>query len=220
MLAMGVNDNAYCLDERGTLWFFASKLAPTGGIHEFEEFEMSTMIRPALSLLVLMMLITGVAYPLAVTGVAQVAFPDQANGSLVRDADGKVRGSALIAQDFVGDAWFHPRPSAGAFATVSSSASNLSPSNPALATRVIDDANKQLVPGQGPVPLALVTTSGSGLDPHLPPAAISYQLTRVAAARHLPVATLQNLLDAHTEQPLVGPPVVNVLELNRALEKL
>ena len=103
---------------------------------------MSTMIRPALSLLVLMTLITGVAYPLVVTGVAQVAFPDQANGSLVHDANGKVRGSSLIAQDFVGDAWFHPRPSAGAFATVSSSASNLSPSNPALATRVIDEANK------------------------------------------------------------------------------
>ncbi|EJM14053.1 K+-transporting ATPase, C subunit [Pseudomonas sp. GM18] len=181
---------------------------------------MSTLIRPALSLLVLMTLITGVAYPLVVTGVAQVAFPDQANGSLVRDADGKVRGSSLIAQDFVGDAWFHPRPSAGAFATVSSSASNLSPSNPALATRVIDEANKLQVPGQGPVPLALLTTSGSGLDPHLPPAAIAYQLARVAAARNLPVSTLEQLLDAHTEQPLVGPPVVNVLELNAALEKL
>ena len=76
---------------------------------------MSTMIRPALSLLVLMTLITGVAYPLVVTGVAQVAFPAQANGSLVRDADGKVRGSSLIAQDFTGDGWFHPRPSAGAW---------------------------------------------------------------------------------------------------------
>ncbi|MBU0521359.1 MAG: potassium-transporting ATPase subunit KdpC [Gammaproteobacteria bacterium] len=181
---------------------------------------MSTMIRPALSLLVLMTLITGVAYPLVVTGVAQVAFPDQANGSLVRDAGGKVRGSSLIAQDFVGDAWFHPRPSAGAFATVSSSASNLSPSNPALATRVIDDASKQLVPGQGPVPLAMLTTSGSGLDPHLPPAAIAYQLARVAAARNLPVSTLQQLMNAHIEQPLVGPPVVNVLALNIALENL
>ncbi|WP_223545616.1 potassium-transporting ATPase subunit KdpC [Pseudomonas sp. A-B-19] len=181
---------------------------------------MSTLIRPALSLLFLMTLITGVAYPLVVTGVAQVVFPDQANGSLVRDAEGKVRGSSLIAQDFVGDAWFHPRPSAGAFATVSSSASNLSPSNPALATRVIDDAGRLLVPSQGPVPLALVTTSGSGLDPHLPPAAIAYQLARVATVRNLPVATLQNLLDAHIEQPLVGPPVVNVLELNLALENL
>ncbi|MFL6966871.1 potassium-transporting ATPase subunit KdpC [Pseudomonas alvandae] len=181
---------------------------------------MFTLIRPALSLLLLMTLLTGVAYPLLVTGVAQVACPDQANGSLIHDADGKVRGSRLIAQDFTGDGWFHPRPSAGAFATVASGASNLSPSNPALATRVIDDAHKLQVPNQGPVPLALLTTSGSGLDPHLPPAAIAYQLARVAAARNVPVSTLQQLLDDNTERPLVGPPVVNVLALNMALEKL
>ncbi|MFH0020759.1 potassium-transporting ATPase subunit KdpC [Pseudomonas fluorescens] len=181
---------------------------------------MSTMLRPALSLLVLMTLVTGIAYPLVVTGIAQIAFPEQANGSLVRDADGKVRGSSLIAQDFSGDGWFHPRPSAGAFATVSSSASNLAPSNPALATRVIDEAKKIQVPGQGPVPLALLTTSASGLDPHLPPAAIAYQLARVAQARNLPLSTVQQLLDAHIEQPLVGPPVVNVLALNRALQKM
>jgi K+-transporting ATPase ATPase C chain len=181
---------------------------------------MFTMIRPALSLLLLMTLITGVAYPLFVTGVAQIAFPQQANGSLIHDADGKVRGSRLIAQDFSGDAWFHPRPSAGAFATVASGASNFSPSNPALAARVIDDAGKLQVPGQGPVPLALLSTSASGLDPHLPPAAIAYQLARVAAARNLPVSTLQQLLDSHIERPLVGPPVVNVLALNLALENL
>ncbi|WP_434629396.1 potassium-transporting ATPase subunit KdpC [Pseudomonas sp. Z1-29] len=181
---------------------------------------MFTMIRPALSLLLLMTLITGVAYPLFVTGVAQIAFPEQANGSLIHDADGKVRGSRLIAQDFTGDAWFHPRPSAGAFATVASGASNFSPSNPALAARVIDDAGKLQVPGQGPVPLALLSTSGSGLDPHLPPAAIAYQLARVATARNLPVSTLQQLLDSHIERPLVGPPVVNVLALNLALENL
>ncbi|MBC2659384.1 potassium-transporting ATPase subunit KdpC [Pseudomonas sp. MSSRFD41] len=181
---------------------------------------MSSVLRPALSLIVLMTLITGVAYPLVVTGVAQVAFADQANGSLVRDDSGKVRGSALIAQDFVGDAWFHPRPSAGAFATVASGASNLAPSNPALATRVIEDANKLLVPGQGPVPLALLTTSGSGLDPHLPPQAIDYQLARVAAARNLPADRLRALVAEHTERPLIGPPVVNVLALNLALERL
>jgi len=180
---------------------------------------MFTLIRPALSLLLLMTLLTGVAYPLLVTGVAQIAFPDQANGSLIRDADGKVRGSRLIAQDFTGDGWFHPRPSAGGFATVASGASNFSPSNPALAARVIDDAHKLQVSNQGPVPLALLTTSGSGLDPHLPPAAIAYQLARVAAARNVPVSTLQQLLDDNTEQPLVGPPVVNVLALNLALEK-
>ncbi|UMZ10239.1 potassium-transporting ATPase subunit KdpC [Pseudomonas sp. MPFS] len=181
---------------------------------------MSSVLRPALSLIVLMTLITGVAYPLVVTGVAQVAFADQANGSLVRDDSGKVRGSALIAQDFVGDAWFHPRPSAGAFATVASGASNLAPSNPALATRVIEDANKLLVPGQGPVPLALLTTSGSGLDPHLPPQAIDYQLARVAVARNLPADRLRALVAEHTERPLIGPPVVNVLALNLALERL
>ena len=181
---------------------------------------MTTLLRPALSLMLLMTAITGVVYPLTVTGIAQLAFPEQANGSLLRDSAGKVLGSALIAQDFTGDSWFHPRPSAGAFATVSSSASNLGPSNPALATRVFDDANKQLVPGQGPVPLASLTTSGSGLDPHLPPQAIAYQLARVAAARQLPVSTLERLMDEHIEQPLVGPPVVNVLALNMALEKL
>jgi K+-transporting ATPase ATPase C chain len=177
------------------------------------------MIRPALSLLVLMTLITGVAYPW--WSPAWPRLPSRSGqwqpGARCR---GQGRGSSLIAQDFVGDAWFHPRPSAGAFATVSSSASNLSPSNPALATRVIDDANKLQVPGQGPVPLALLTTSGSGLDPHLPPAAIAYQLARVAAARNVPVSTLAAIADAHIEQPLVGPPVVNVLALNMALEKL
>ncbi|WPO98576.1 potassium-transporting ATPase subunit KdpC [Pseudomonas sp. HR96] len=181
---------------------------------------MSNYLRPALSLMVLMTLITGVAYPMVVTGIAQFAFPDQANGSLVRDADGKVRGSLLLAEDFTGDSWFHPRPSAGAFATVSSSASNLAPSNPALAARINADAAKLQASGQGPVPLAMLTTSGSGLDPHLPPAAIAWQLPRVAAARHLPEEKLQALVQAHTESPLVGPPVVNVLALNLALDGL
>ena len=97
---------------------------------------MNAYVRPALSLALLMTLVTGALYPLAVTGIAQVAFPNQANGSLVRDDQGRVRGSALIAQDFQGDGWFHARPSAGAYATVASGASNLSPSNPALAERV------------------------------------------------------------------------------------
>ncbi|MCU1729799.1 potassium-transporting ATPase subunit KdpC [Pseudomonas sp. 7P_10.2_Bac1] len=181
---------------------------------------MANVLRPALSLMVLMTLITGVAYPLAVTGIAQAVFPQQANGSLVRDSAGQVKGSALIAQDFTGDDWFHPRPSAGAFATVSSSASNLAPSNPALATRVKDSAAQLAVPDQGPVPMAMLTTSGSGLDPHLPPEAIRYQLVRVAAARHLPVQTVEQLVEKHIEQPLVGPPVVNVLLLNQALAQL
>ena len=181
---------------------------------------MTTFLRPALSLMLLMTAITGVIYPLTVTGIAQLAFPEQANGSLVRDSAGKVLGSALIAQEFTGDGWFHPRPSAGAFATVASSASNLAPSNPALATRVKDSAAQLAVPGQGPVPLALLTTSGSGLDPHLPPEAIRYQLARVAAARSLPVQAVEQLVAEHIERPLVGPPVVNVLLLNSALAQL
>lgn len=181
---------------------------------------MMTLLRPALSLMLLMTAITGVVYPLTVTGIAQLAFPEQANGSLLRDSVGAVRGSRLIAQDFTGEAWFQPRPSAGAFATVPSAASNLAPSNPALAARIKDSAATWAVAGQGPVPMALLTTSGSGLDPHLPPEAIRYQLARVAAARHLPVQAVEQLVAAHTEQPWVGPPVVNVLLLNQALAEL
>lgn len=181
---------------------------------------MSTIVRPAVSLIVLMTLITGVAYPLVVTGVAQVAFPEQANGSLVYDDQEKIRGSELIAQNFTGEEWFHPRPSAGAYATVASGASNLAPSNPALAKRIGDDAAQEQVEGQGPVPLNLLTTSGSGLDPHLSPAAADYQVTRVAVARHLPRETVQRLVAANTEHSLIGPPVVNVLELNQGLSQL
>ncbi|ATP45953.1 potassium-transporting ATPase subunit C [Pseudomonas putida] len=181
---------------------------------------MNTYVRPALSLALLMTLVTGALYPLAVTGIAQVAFPEQANGSLVRDERGEVRGSALIAQDFQGDGWFHSRPSAGAYATVASSASNLSPSNPALAERVGSEAAKLYRAEQGPVPQALLTTSGSGLDPHLPPEAVAYQVARVAAARKVPVERLQALVEEATLHPLIGPPVVNVLALNQALERL
>lgn len=178
---------------------------------------MLKQLRPALSVLAFMTLITGVVYPLAVTTVAQVVFPAQANGSLITDAKGTVRGSALIAQSFEGAEWFQSRPSAGGFATVASGASNLAPSNPALAERVTADAAQLSVAGQGVVPMALLTTSGSGLDPHLPPAAARYQIARIAAARGVPVEKLELLLVTHTETPLVGPAVVNVLALNLAL---
>ncbi|HEY0285473.1 MAG TPA: potassium-transporting ATPase subunit KdpC [Pseudomonas sp.] len=181
---------------------------------------MSTVMRPAISLIVLMTLITGVAYPLAVTGIAQLAFPEQANGSLIYDDQEKVRGSVLIAQNFTGEQWFHPRPSAGAYATVASGASNLAPSNPALAQRIADEAAKTVVAGQGPVPLNLLTTSGSGLDPHVSPQAAAYQVSRVAAARHVSPDAVQRLVDANTDNPLIGPPVVNVLSLNQALNAL
>lgn len=181
---------------------------------------MTAYVRPALSLVLLMTVVTGALYPLAVTGIAQVAFPEQANGSLVRDDRGQVRGSALIAQEFKGDGWFQSRPSAGAYATVASGASNLAPSNPALAERVRTDASVQYQAQQGQVPQALLTTSGSGLDPHLPPEAIAYQLPRVAAARQVSEERLQALVNEATLRPLVGPPVVNVLALNQALERL
>lgn len=178
---------------------------------------MFKQIRPALSVLAFMTLITGVAYPLAITGVAQLAFPVQANGSLVTDGAGAVRGSHLLAQNFDGAQWFQPRPSAAAFATVASGASNLAPSNPALTERIAKDAQRLLGEGQGPVPMQLVTTSASGLDPHLSPAAARFQIARIAEARGIPANSLERLVEQHVEQPLVGPAVVNVLALNLAL---
>ncbi|WP_068827269.1 potassium-transporting ATPase subunit KdpC [Pseudomonas sp. BMS12] len=178
---------------------------------------MLKQFRPAIAMLGLMTLITGVAYPLSVTGVAQLAFPEQAGGSLVHDAQGEVRGSALLAQNFKGDQWFEPRPSAADFATVASGASNLAPSNPALAERIATDAKRLQGEEAGPVPMQLVTTSGSGLDPHLSPQAAHFQIGRIAAARGLPSASLERLVEQHTERPLVGPAVVNVLALNLAL---
>jgi potassium-transporting ATPase KdpC subunit len=178
---------------------------------------MLKQLRPALGILGLMTLITGVAYPLLVTTVAQVAFPEQANGSLLRDAQGQLLGSTLLAQNFEGAQWFQPRPSAAGFATVASGASNLAQSNPALAERIAKDAQRLLGEGSAPVPLELVTTSASGLDPHLSPAAARWQVARIAAARHLPSASLERLIEQHTERSAIGPDVVNVLALNLAL---
>lgn len=174
-------------------------------------------LRPALSLLVLMTLITGLAYPLSVTAIAQLAFPEQANGSLVRDAKGAVRGSALLTQRFDGAEWFQPRPSAGDYATLASAASNLAPSNPTLAERIAKDAARLAGEGSSPVPMQLVTTSGSGLDPHLSPAAARFQIVRIAEARGIPAANLQRLVEQYTQSPWLGPQVVNVLALNLAL---
>lgn len=172
-------------------------------------------IRPAITTLACMTLLLGVAYPLTVTGVAHLAFPDQAAGSLVRDDTGEVRGSRLIAQAFDGDQWFQSRPSAGDYATVASGASNLAASNPELHAR-IEQASANLN-GQAPLPMQLATTSGSGLDPHLSPEAAAWQVSRIAQARGLPEVQLLRLVEAHTERPLFGPAVVNVLALNLAL---
>lgn len=174
-------------------------------------------VRPALAMMLVLSLITGVAYPLVVAGVGQAAFASQANGSLIRNPAGQVIGSALIAQPFTGNQWFHPRPSAGDFATVSSSASNLAASNPALVQRIAESLGNEQ--GSGPAPLALVMTSGSGLDPDLPPEAARYQIARIAQARGIPADELEKLVVEHTERSLIGPPVVNVLQLNLALDE-
>lgn len=178
---------------------------------------MLKQIRPAISVLAFMTLVTGVVYPLTVTGVAQLAFPAQANGSLLHNQQGEVLGSALLAQPFEGAQWFQPRLSAASYATVASGASNLAPSNPALAERIAADAQRLQAEGQGAVPMQLVTTSASGLDPHLSPAAAQFQIARIAAARGIPAASLERLIEQHVEKPLVGPAVVNVLALNLAL---
>lgn len=189
---------------------------------------MKDQIRPALTMLVILTLLTGLAYPLAVTGLAQLFFPDQANGSLII-RDGKVIGSQLIGQYFDKPEYFWPRPSATTpfpYNAAASGGSNLGPTNPALiealkarvaALRAADPGNEL------PIPVDLVTASGSGLDPHISPAAALYQLKRVARTRGLDENTVQALVTQHTEGRqfgLLGERRVNVLLLNLALDSL
>jgi potassium-transporting ATPase KdpC subunit len=186
--------------------------------------DIKTALRPALVLTLLCALLLGIAYPLALTGIGQLAFPSQANGSLIRDARGNVIGSSLIAQGFAGDRYFHPRPSAAGegYDGLASAGSNLGPASQALHDRVQADvaAAQQKAPGQS-VPADLVTTSASGLDPHISPEAALYQAPRVAKARGLPEARVRVLAEAAVEHPLLGflgEPRVNVLLLNRQLD--
>ena len=189
---------------------------------------MSSELRPAIVLVATLTLLTGVVYPLAVTGVARLAFPRQAGGSLIV-RDGRVVGSRLIGQAFDDPRFFWGRPSATgpvAYHAAASSGSNLGPLNPALhdavaariaALRAADST------ATGPVPVDLVTASGSGLDPHISPAAAAYQVTRVARSRGLEPAAVRALVAKHTEGRafgLLGEPRVNVLELNLALDAL
>ena len=182
-------------------------------------------LRPAFILMALMTLLTGIAYPLAITGVAQAVFPDQANGSLVV-GDGEVIGSSLIGQSFAGPAYFHPRPSyAGdGYAADSSGGSNLAPTSRELVEAVRERATAlSAVAGTVPVPIDLVTASGSGLDPHISPQAALFQAARVAEARGLSEDSVRELVDAHTEGRtlgLLGEPRVNVLLLNLALDRM
>lgn len=189
---------------------------------------MKSLLRPALSVFVLLSAITGLAYPLAVTGLAGAVFPEQAAGSLIFK-DGKPVGSRLIGQPFSDPGHFWGRPSATApqpYNAAASSGSNQGPLNPAL-----EDAVKGRIaalraadPGNGaPIPADLVTASGSGLDPHISPAAALWQLGRVARARGLPEAQVRALVDANTEGRqwgFLGEARVNVLALNLALDAL
>lgn len=180
----------------------------------------------AARMLLVLTLLTGVAYPLFVTLLAQLAFPARANGSLL-EIDGKPRGSALVGQLFDDPKYFWGRPSATtpAYNGSASSGSNLGPTNPAL-----EEALKQRIAalratpgGDAPIPVDLVTSSGSGLDPHVSPAAARFQIARVAAARGVRVEELRALVEARVEGRtlgFLGEPRVNVLELNLALDAL
>jgi potassium-transporting ATPase KdpC subunit len=189
---------------------------------------MRAQVRPALMALLTLTILTGVLYPLAVTGVAQIVFPHQANGSLIV-RDGKTLGSSLIGQPFDAPRYFWGRPSATSpfpYNAAASSGSNLGPTNQALikAVQARIDALKKADPDNTvPTPVDLVTASGSGLDPHISPAAAEYQVRRVARSRGVDEAMVRRLVADHTERRqwgILGEPRVNVLLLNLALDDL
>lgn len=186
------------------------------------------LIRPALTIFVVLSILTGLLYPMAVTGIAQIAFPDAANGSLIT-VNGKVVGSELIGQAFIEPKYFWGRPSATTpmpYNAANSAGSNQGPANPALsdAAKSRVEALRAADPGNtAPVPVDLVTASASGLDPDISRAAADYQLGRVARARGLPEAAVREVLEKHTQWPrlaFLGEARVNVLKLNLAVDQL
>jgi potassium-transporting ATPase KdpC subunit len=192
---------------------------------------MTTFLRhrlwPAFALLLVLTIITGVLYPVLVTAIAQVAFPKQANGSFVVTADGRTIGSSLIGQAFSDPKYFAGRPSAAGadgYDGSASAGSNLGPTNQALIDRITQQVDAlRAANGDAPIPVDLVTTSASGLDPDISPAAAEYQVARVAAARSVPEADVRAAVARHTEQPtlgFLGEPRVNVLLLNLDLDGL
>ena len=187
--------------------------------------EIRSALRPAIVMLLLFTLLLGLAFPLSITGIAQTVMPAQANGSLIRE-DGKIVGSELIGQGFAQDRYFHSRPSAAGdgYDASASSASNLAPGSKDLAERVGTDVAALREKGMtGVVPADLVTTSASGLDPHITPEAALLQVERVATARGMSADAVRNAVTTATEFPLfgiIGERRVNVLMLNRQLDRL
>jgi potassium-transporting ATPase KdpC subunit len=185
---------------------------------------MLTEIRRAVSFTLVTMVLFGGAYHVAVWALGRVAFPAQVEGSLIRRVDGTVVGSRLIAQAFTGPQYFHSRPSAVDYNAASTGGSNFGPSNPdhltAMQARLATITARESVPASQ-VPSEMVTASGGGLDPHIPPAAAALQVRRVASARGISVERVRALVDTHTESPtfgFIGRARVNVLELNLALD--
>jgi potassium-transporting ATPase KdpC subunit len=197
---------------------------------------MLSQFRPAIVLIVLMTVLTGLAYPLLMTGIAQVIFPHQANGSLI-EKDGKVIGSELIGQNFTGDKYFHGRPSAttdtdpndstktvqAPYNAGNSGGANAGPTAKSLIERVQSDVEMLKKVQPEAIPVDMVTTSASGLDPHITPAAAEFQIPRIAKTRNLPEARVRALVANATEDRVLGvfgEPRVNVLKLNLALDAL
>jgi potassium-transporting ATPase KdpC subunit len=184
--------------------------------------DFTSALRPAIVMTLLFAGLLGIAYPLAITAVGQALFPHQANGSLV-EQDGRIVGSTVVGQAFTADRYFQTRPSAAGkgYDGLASAGSNLGPASRALADRVAADVTKRRAEGiAGPVPADLVTASGSGLDPDLSPAAALVQAARLARVRGVPEEQVRALVASQVERPLLGEPHVNVLALNRALDRI